>query len=169
VPPPNSDLEPLYPFEAENTDAYIPPDAKPGSKPKKKRPFSVPSLFLPVMDRTPKGRASGSAGAWSAGTAAAEAGSGVSTGSGSGATSATWPRRAGPAGTGASLSVTALARAPRVALVLAGSRLVEGVSLEVVSDAAEAESVAGAANATAVPPTMAAPIPSVTAPAPSQA
>jgi hypothetical protein len=62
-PPPGPQLETLFEFECENADGFVPPGAKPGAKPKKKRPFSVPSLFLPVTEKTIKGRASGSAGA----------------------------------------------------------------------------------------------------------
>ncbi len=63
VAPAGAPLEPLFEFESENTDGFVPPGAKAGAKPKKKRPFLVPSLFLPVMEKTLKGRASGSAGA----------------------------------------------------------------------------------------------------------
>jgi hypothetical protein len=63
VAPSGAPLEPLFEFESENTDGFVPQGAKAGAKPKKKRPFLVPSLFLPVMEKTLKGRASGSAGA----------------------------------------------------------------------------------------------------------
>jgi hypothetical protein len=62
-PQPGPQLETLFEFECDNADGFVHPGAKPGAKPKKKRPFSVPSLFLPVTEKTIKGRASGSAGA----------------------------------------------------------------------------------------------------------
>ena len=62
-PPIGPPLEELVEFECENIDGFIPAGAKAGSKPKKKRPFFVPSLYLPVTEKTIKGRASGSAGA----------------------------------------------------------------------------------------------------------
>jgi hypothetical protein len=62
-PPLGPPLEELVEFECENIDGFVPVGAKAGSKPKKKRPFFVPSLYLPVTEKTIKGRASGSAGA----------------------------------------------------------------------------------------------------------
>lgn len=51
---------PEYEFETENEDGWIEPGK---AKAKKKRPFILKSLLLPITDRTPKGRASGTAGA----------------------------------------------------------------------------------------------------------
>jgi DNA polymerase-1 len=60
VPAPDEDICTEYEFETENVDAWVEPGK---AKAKKKRPFSVPSLLLPVTERTPKGRASGTASA----------------------------------------------------------------------------------------------------------
>jgi len=60
IPGPEEDLCPEYEFETENTEGWVEPGKV---KPKKKRPFLIPSLLLPITDRTPKGRASGTAGA----------------------------------------------------------------------------------------------------------
>jgi DNA polymerase-1 len=61
-----------YEFETENSEGWVEPGKL---KAKKKRPFSIPSLLLPVTDRTPKGRASGTAGAIKKLLARAEGGS----------------------------------------------------------------------------------------------
>ena len=58
--PEEEDVCPEYEFDTENTELYIEPGK---SKPRKKRSFSIPSLLLPISERTPKGRASGTAAA----------------------------------------------------------------------------------------------------------
>jgi DNA polymerase I-like protein with 3'-5' exonuclease and polymerase domains len=60
VPGVEEDVCAEYEFETENTEAWVEPGK---AKAKKKRPFFVPSLLLPVTERTPKGRASGTAAA----------------------------------------------------------------------------------------------------------
>jgi len=60
IPRPEEDLCLEYEFDTENAEGWVEPGKV---KPKKKRPFSIPSLLLPITDRTPKGRASGTAGA----------------------------------------------------------------------------------------------------------
>lgn len=60
IPKPEEDLCLEYEFDTENAEGWVEPGKV---KPKKKRPFSIPSLLLPITDRTPKGRASGTAGA----------------------------------------------------------------------------------------------------------
>ena len=60
TPQPEEDVCSEYEFDTENTAGWVEPGK---AKAKKKRPFAIPSLLLPVTDRTPKGRASGTAGA----------------------------------------------------------------------------------------------------------
>ena len=59
TPSPEEDVCQEYEFDTENVEGWVEPGKQ---KAKKKRPFSIPSLLLPITDRTPKGRASGTAG-----------------------------------------------------------------------------------------------------------